>query len=111
MGKYHWLSVPSRRDRQAAVILVVRLAEHLDSFVELHLRPDLVTSVVEIMSWRQFHGQQAAPVDWPSPITQPSQRQGQHIPSHILNENNITIITLIDRITGVIHAISYSTLI
>jgi hypothetical protein len=46
--------VPSGRNRQAAPVLVGRLAEHLDRLVELRLGQDLVAPVVECTG-RRMH--------------------------------------------------------
>src|SRR5690349_8560054 len=81
--------VPARRDRQAALVLVVRLAEHLDRLVELRLSQDLVAPVVEIMPGCQLHGQHTASADWPSSIAQPPHCQGAVTPSYIHHGNKV----------------------
>src|SRR6185503_8823341 len=57
--------------------------------VERRLGQDLVAPVVESVSGRQFHRQQAAPAAWPCPITQPSHRQGAGTPSCFPGGNKV----------------------
>jgi hypothetical protein len=65
--------VAAWRDRRAAnTILVVRLAQHLDGFVELGLGQDLITPVVKRVPGCQVHGQPAPTTRRRQAIAQPS---------------------------------------
>src|SRR5690349_21341261 len=92
--------VPARRDRQAALVLVAGLAEHLDRLVELRLSQDLVAPVIEIMPGCQLHGQHATSADRPSSTAQSPHCQGADTPSHIPDGNKVIHVPLFNGLIG-----------